>query len=814
MGDITSFRIARAPQRTPVNENYHIHIPHTPIFDQWVVNMEANEPNKIQESLEADGAILSLREFDHSHDFIKPLLIQVRWLDNVLLSHDNKVAWGNIRDEFQKNFEKDPIERINSREWGILTSTLSTALVAVTVFLKNATPDLRADIYRLLLVMGCVELAAKNNLPDEKAVYEALRWRNIILPSMFNLWTHSILTRSPAFSDLYNVREEWNRYEVGEIAHIENVLKGEVKTSLFERTDVQETTTTTDQDVTHITERDSQSTDRFELKDDAQRDTSLAAHIDGKGDTSGQYGPTHVDSHIGGTFDYSTKEATQRAVTQARETVARAVSKAEEHVRTQRIQRTLTTVHTKDRHALDNTGGADNVAGIYRWINKIQTVQVFKYPHRMLFEFEVPEPGAFIRWLKSKHNLSSQPEPLTLNGQKIIADMIVPSPSGDANHIYYLDLASKYSVQGLTLPPLTKKVFANIPTGDLSQKPSTFSNFQAVIPEGYEAWAADVYVIMEDAIPEKDENKNTGYVEVYVGIDAPHMDDGSLWRFQGKGIARSTRQFDFQQPVSGAVPIQVTCVDVNKYDCVIEFYCRPDKNTITKWQLDTFDLIQGAYWELQRQWEQAQAQSAIQAGISISGDSPTRNAEVVREELKRSVTELLLGDRFKGKHALTYDNDPNSFPRTDFNKNVEASEIQFIEQAFEWENLSYILYPYYWADSQEWATLQQIEGPDAKFDRFLRSGSARVVLPARPGFACAAQTYTQFGTLWGGESTPIPGDNLYLSIAKEIRAQQQPPEDGEPCDHWEVRLPTTLVYLSPIDTTLPLENVDAELPKN
>jgi hypothetical protein len=51
------------------------------------------------------------------------------------------------------------------------------------------------------------------------------------------------------------VREEWARYEAGEIAHIENVLKGELKERLFERTDEQETTVTTEREVNRLEER-------------------------------------------------------------------------------------------------------------------------------------------------------------------------------------------------------------------------------------------------------------------------------------------------------------------------------------------------------------------------------------------------------------------------------------------------------------------------------------------------------------------------------------------------------------------------------
>ena len=49
------------------------------------------------------------------------------------------------------------------------------------------------------------------------------------------------------------------------------------------------------------------------------------------------------------------------------------------------------------------------------------------------------------------------------------------------------------------------------------------------------------------------------------------------------------------------------------------------------------------------------------------------------------------------------------------------------------------------------------------------------------------------------------GDD-YLSIADEIRTQEQWPRDGEPGGSWEVRLPTTLVWLDATNSTLPVDN--------
>ena len=697
----------------------------------------------------------------------------------------------------------------------------------VAILLAPGDGGIGADTLRLLLVMGLLEQVAADARLTAAAMFAALRWRTVTLPPGIELLPFvrkSILARRPGVTDLYTVREEWNRYELGEIAHIENVLRGELKKSLLEKTDEQETTVTDDTSVTKTAEQDTQTTDRFELKASSQIDTSLALHVEGKVDTSGVYGPTKVNSHVGGTFDYSVQDAEARATTQARETVSRATSSVEESVRQQRVARTLTRTRTKDTHALDNTHGPDNIAGVYRWVDKIQTVQVFKYPHRMLYEVEVPEPGAFIRWLNKQPRTGSLTPitPFTLDGKEdgkpLIPTMLITEATA-GNEINYLDLASRYDVSGLDTPPVGMLVQETIvldtpdPQGGANAPPVFKADKFVTIPDRYQGTALKVFVTASNNGP------RTGWAEFSVGTDFPSEDandanPANLWRFQDgtNSEFRAVKDMAFRIPVTGKVPITVVTNDLLGMAAVVEVVCAPTANAVLDWQQKVFAVILARYLAEQQQREDADARAAIQTGIVISGDSAARNAEVLREELKRCTIELLSGATFDGRPAMAVAVNGN-FERMNLNDvRSNGQEIQFIEEVFEWENLSYVLYPYFWAAVDKWKVLEPIGGPDAEFDRFLRAGSARVVVPARPGYEWAAELYTIFGILWGGGPAPAPAEELYLSIADEIRAQQQPPADGAPGESWEVRLPTTLVYLERVAPTFPVKNGGAKLP--
>jgi hypothetical protein len=271
-----------------------------------------------------------------------------------------------------------------------------------------------------------------------------------------------------------------------------------------------------------------------------------------------------------------------------------------------------------------------------------------------------------------------------------------------------------------------------------------------------------------------------------------------------KGFVGSNN-YPVTTPVTGAVPVSARVATAKECRLHVRLQCVRLPDGLATWQQQTYEAISAAYWELKRQRANEQAAQALGKGVEIKGDSPPRNKEVILDELKRGVVEMLTGANLQGRDAmqLVPDDQP---PQVDLDNAISvAEEIQFLEQAFEWENLTYALYPYFWARSKRWPDMADVHLADEEFARFLRSGSARVVVPARPHFEHQVRMYVDFGVLWGGGPAPAVDDPDYLSVAEEIMAQQNPPDDGERRRSWEVRLPTTLVWLDS-NSSLPKTN--------
>ena len=119
-----------------------------------------------------------------------------------------------------------------------------------------------------------------------------------------------------------------------------------------------------------------------------------------------------------------------------------------------------------------------------------------------------------------------------------------------------------------------------------------------------------------------------------------------------------------------------------------------------------------------------------------------------------------------------------------------GSFAKFMEQAFDWNLMSYNFYPYYWANRDEWKDLYQFESNDAVFRSFMQSGMARVIVTVKPGFEDAVMHYMAFGQIWNGGQMPVLGNPLYLSIVDELKEQEYTVEET-----WTTTLPTNLIAL-------------------
>lgn len=617
--------------------------------------------------------------------------------------------------------------------------------------------------------------------------------------------------RPLGIGDLKVVKQTLLAYVPGEVAHIENVLKGESKERTHRTLDRTETILFTAEEETTETERDTQTTDRFELKKEAEQTIKEDMSVHAGVTVSGSYGPVTVTAH--GDFAYSTsKQDSQKSSSNfARDIVDRTISKVQKKVRTERTTKTLREVEEINKHAVENIGAPDHVVGIYRWVDKRYRAQVFNYGVRMMLEFIVPEPGAFYRASQIRRAAKAlgavEPEPFVdMNGKPLTSAAITPTS--------YRQFASRYKASGITAPPpLWLYAGAAFGEGGLELGRSTAKGWKELtVPEGYEL----KYYEVGAGVVWKNHPSFILQVggEILQWLHSNHPNAPTSSSFGGgwslwPGSLASTAEAGLH----GVVPISVATYDVTGYSINVSAYFMRTAERYETWQLQTFEKISTAYQAAKQEYDQKLGQAEASVGIAIEGRSPTANRDIEKRELKKLSISMLTGQHFGSFDAMTDPpGKPDKHPEVDIYEALkEGPIVQFFEQAFEWEHMTYLFYPYFWGRKENWVNVTAISDPDPLFAQFEQAGAARIVVPVRPAYNVDVQFYLQStksdwaADIWKGGNRPTldDDDGRYVSIAEELRNRTDDlagavPE-GQP---WEFTLPTTLVWLQP-DAKLP-----------
>jgi hypothetical protein len=223
--------------------------------------------------------------------------------------------------------------------------------------------------------------------------------------------------------------------------------------------------------------------------------------------------------------------------------------------------------------------------------------------------------------------------------------------------------------------------------------------------------------------------------------------------------------------------------------------CKLSDTGFEKWQLQTYNSIMNAYQNQKDEYDYKI--ESLESGINISGQNPILNRKSEKTELKKWGIEMLTLQRFDNFNAMK--RAKNGHPEIDFEKAFEESKfIKFFEQSIEWDNMTYLLYPYFWSPKPNWTVIKQLNDSDPKYTDFLQAGYARVVVPVHPKFTEALLHYLNTGDIWLGEDLPAINDELYLSIVDEIK-ESESNSDGIPQgDKWETHIPTNMVMLSDV----------------
>lgn len=508
-------------------------------------------------------------------------------------------------------------------------------------------------------------------------------------------------------------------------------------------------------------------------------------------------------------FNFNSQSSKEDATSQAIE-VARSITQkvAEKLVqKTTARRRSLSRKEFEDivEQGFDNRMGEDHVVCVYRWVDKIMNNFLVNYGRMEVIEFEVPEPARhFIAAQETQQEVQEfkgrrpkRPRAMGLKGPKSITNK------------NYRRFAAAYGID-LEPPPQGKirlaRAFADsmqMMGGEEGASPNRAVAWNDItVPEGYVATTVWIEAQAEDAL----------------------MEDGNVWSGGGR-ITVSVGETDFMQPsqflvadlynLEGTIPVSVMTHGAGAFTVQVKIECKVKSRHYDQWQMQSYTKLMAAYRALEAAYEEAKAEHQEETDRVVDLN-PRFRKQVMERELKRLCISMIADQLDIDITANHYGAAPEGeLPPINFGPALDrhAELVRFLEQAVHWNLMSYIFYPYFYAEEERWAEKIALEATgDRLFAAFLASSMGRVLVPLRPGFEAAFSYFLETGQPWFGDGFVLDSeDDLYLSLADEIATGN---EEVEIEERWQTKLPTNLTILQDAAAAMIGEGLPCEIEEN
>jgi hypothetical protein len=574
--------------------------------------------------------------------------------------------------------------------------------------------------------------------------------------------------------DYLIVQQKLVRYEESDIAHIENILKGEHFNKTHRNLSRSENYSEFETESSELTETDTRTAERFELSNEVEKVIEKGSAMSAGATISAEYGPVSGSA----TFNYSTYNsslnASYESSSYAKETVNRALRRIEKRTRQLRSTLTINEQETFTSHGINNSlDPIDHTIGIYYWLDKIYKAKLINIGRRLTYEFMIPEPASFHIFSKryqgtSNHNYIKTPiDPADSSYYEL--PLLSHRDINDTNYFLW---CSRYDVGSVTPPP---DFLVNIGKGIVNSEDGDKAIVDVIsIPPGYKPNMGTVIGA-----------RYGHYVKCALGENIIKFDSNPDWDNSGNWVPLGNYK--------ETVPISILTHRFFAVNVLIECIRTPE--LYEQWQLETYNSIMKSYDSMLKEYRDSLDEIGINRAF---GQNPALNRELEKIELKKSAIEMFSLQRFENFDAM-FDGDISNLPKFAFQDSIEEGKfVKFFEQAFEWENMTYEFYPYFWGKKKNWLKITSLEDTDPLFEKFLKAGFAKVVVPVRPSFLLSVLHYQKTGQIWEGVDQPIIDDVTLASILTDVNEISDYPE-GMEMDEWEVRVPTNLVKLRAIN---------------
>ncbi len=481
-----------------------------------------------------------------------------------------------------------------------------------------------------------------------------------------------------------------------------------------------------------------------------QSTTSQSAHSMGFSlgvTASGGYGPVSISTSTNFNVASSSSQSEQVARHHSAELTKKASSRSKkEHKISFKVASASGTSDQSVREITnpfpDKAARVDYYQLIRRW-----QVDLFRYGVRLTYDLAIPEPGSEILKRILEIDLLSTALRQGFNAEGSTASWArFDTTVDEINRGNYASLAAQYGTVVSEPPAEAIKAYRSFNYKWPSEEAAEHREWNSVeiqVPEGYEVTGASLKKPL-------------------------HWE----WDVDHKYFSVET-DFSGWWGATGTVSLTVGAQHQISYDIEMTIWFGLTDEAYHAWQMKVWgELYEAAKtrYDLNRTMLRDQLAALME---QLGAQDALSLRQIEREEVMKNVLRWLFGPSFTFVPPFVpedlYKDDESVVSKAVWSKVLAQGEIiKFLHHAIEWENMLYILYPYFWSYTTHWEFKKYLDHPDFIHRAFLRAGSARVVLTIRPGFETDFVAFLETGKF-----DPLPDNHPYMTIAQEMQAYAQ-----------------------------------------
>jgi hypothetical protein len=501
-------------------------------------------------------------------------------------------------------------------------------------------------------------------------------------------------------------------------------------------------------------------TENTELASATETQARHASELSTEASASGSYAFASASMTVGYTSTSEDETAKQESRNHAVSVTRKASARTRKEHKTTFTVKETAGVEDQVVRTLTNPSETAAMRVDFHQLLRKWKVDLYRYGLRLTFDLVVPAPGidllANIDEVRRIDHLLAQPFSFALMPVSI-------------TRASYLQLAAKYGAEVPPPPPENVMIHHQLFFGAVDSDTANVMRFEAFefeTPEGFRIKRGEFfcYCTLDQG----------GFFEVPGDSRGPvsRPDGGTNYLFTYESGVESL------EGRSGKLAVVMALFRVRSGYARATLEAVPSLDTWREWQQTAWTAMRRAAEEKWAGERQELARRREQLGEAIGTWDPLSLRKMEREEVMKTTLKWIFGPAFDlmpGEMARLYSEDDGSVASIEPSRLTPAQWAQvmgigefvkFMQQAIEWENVLYMVYPYFWDHPRNHKLKRFLNHPDSIHRAFLRGGAARVVLTIRPGFEESFTRLYETGTL----DEELESDHPYLTIAQEIRA--------------------------------------------